>query len=177
MFDGLGGAVGRDRAVQIGLAHVLLKAVVASGVEAAVDGMFVEQGHARERLGTLDTFVLFDIAVGLHVCPQVGTIGEGARTNVTLEGFLARVGAHVALQQPRPTETLAAYLALARQRMGADVHLEGAQRRVRLLAVLAGELLLNLCGTVELFVLGEAAECRVALAAAVALVAGQAART
>lgn len=49
------------------------------------------------------------------------------------------MGADVALQQPGPGEGLSADLTGAGQRVGADVHLEGAQAGVLLVAVLAGE--------------------------------------
>ncbi len=63
----------------------------------------------------------------LHVSAQIGSIGERSSANVTLERFLARVRAHMTLQQPRTTETLAADFALARQRVRSDVHLKRAQ--------------------------------------------------
>ena len=132
--------------------------------------MLVQQRHARKRFRTLLTAVLFHVAVGLHVRSQIGAIGEGARANVTLERLFARVRAHVALEQPRTAETLAAYFTLARQSVRANVHFESAQRRVRFLAVLAREILLDLGRAVKLFVFGEAAECRIRLAAAIALV-------
>ena len=119
--------------------------------------MLVEQRHARKGLVTLEALVLLDVAVRLHVGAQIRSVGEGARTNVALEGLLARVGAHVALEEPGPREALAAELALAGQGVRADVHLEGAEGRVRLVAVLAGEVLLHLGGAVELLVLAQAA--------------------
>ncbi len=122
---------------------------------------------------TLAALVLLDIAVRLHVGAQVGAIGERPRAHITLERLLARVRSHMALQQPRPAEALATDFALAGQGVRANVHLERAQRRVRLLAVLAREALGDLSTAVELLVLGQAAKCRVALAASIALIASQ----
>lgn len=54
-------------------------------------------------------------------------------------GTLTRVGADVALQQPGPGEGLSAGRADARQRVASDVHLQGAQAEVLLVAVFAVE--------------------------------------
>ena len=56
--------------------------------------------------------------------------------------------------------------------MGADVHLEGAQRAVSLVTHLAGELLLDMLEAVELAVFGQTAERGVRLVAGLAVVAG-----
>lgn len=64
---------------------------------------------------------------------QARTLPPGASHQPTC------VGAHVALQQPGPGEGLAADGAGAGQRVGAQVHLEGAQAAVLLVAVSAGE--------------------------------------
>jgi len=50
------------------------------------------------------------------------------------------VSPHVALQQPRPRKRLAAHGAAARQRVRPDVHLQRAERRVRLAAVTTRQL-------------------------------------
>lgn len=92
------------------------------------------------------------------------------------EGLLARVRADVTLQQPRPGEGLSAKEALARQRVGADVHFQGAQRDVDLLAMLAAERLLagRLLGSaVKLLMLGQSAVSGVRLVAIGALIAGR----
>ena len=134
--------------------------------------VFGEQRHARERLAALLARVALDVRVRLQVGAQVGPVGEGARAVRTREGLLARVGADVALQQPRPREGLAAEHALAGQRVRADVHLERAQRHVDLVAVLAAERLFGLVGgAVQFLVLGQAAIGRVRLVAVGALVA------
>ena len=69
------------------------------------------------------------------------------------EWLLARVGPHVTLQEPGPGEGLAALGALARQRVGADVHFQGGLGVVRLLTILAAELFLDLVGGVQVLVL------------------------
>ncbi len=135
--------------------------------------MFVQQRHARESLVTFVALVLFHIAVSLHVCAKVRSISERSRADITLERFLSGVGSDVSLQQPRSTEAFAADFTLTRQSVRSDVHFESAQRRVRLFAVFTREAFGDLGATVKLFVLGQAAKCRVALAAAVALVSRQ----
>ena len=64
------------------------------------------------------------------------------------------MGSHMALKEPGPGERLAADVALAGQGVRPDVHLEGGERGIALLAVLAAEALLDLVGAVELLVLG-----------------------
>lgn len=119
--------------------------------------MLVEERHAREGLVALETLVLLDIAVGLHVRAQVRSVGKGARAYITLEWLFARVSAHMSLEEPWPRKAFATNFALTRQGVGTNVHLQGAQRGVRLVTVLAGELLLDLCSAVELLVLAQAA--------------------
>ena len=77
-------------------ATIVIRAATCVG-HTAVNRMLIEQRHARKSLGTLLTPVLLHIAVSLHVSPQIGAIGECARTNVTLERLLARVRSHVTL--------------------------------------------------------------------------------
>lgn len=55
------------------------------------------------------------------------------------ERLLSGVRADMSLQQPRSRERFTAKVALARQRVRTDVHLERAQRRVHLRAVFAAE--------------------------------------
>ncbi|RNA09776.1 hypothetical protein BpHYR1_011459 [Brachionus plicatilis] len=58
---------------------------------------------------------------------EIGAVGKGARAYFTLERFFACVSPHVALKQPGSTEALAAYFALARQRVRSNVHFECSQ--------------------------------------------------
>ena len=51
--------------------------------------------------------------------------------------FVARVGAHVALKEPRPRERLTTDIALVIQIVGEDVHGEGRHRDVHLVANVA----------------------------------------
>lgn len=74
--------------------------------------------------------------------PQIGAVGKRPIANIALERLLAGMGPDVTLQQPGSRERFAANVALARQRMRADVHLQRAHRRVLFAAVLAEELLL-----------------------------------
>ena len=138
--------------------------------------MFGQEGHAREGLAARLARVALDVRVGLQVGAQVGAVGEGAGAVRAGERLLARVRPDVALQEPRPGEGLAAQEALAGQRVRADVHLQGAQRDVDLLAVLAAEgfLVGRLLGrAVQLLVLRQTAVGRVGLVAIRALVAGR----
>lgn len=68
---------------------------------------------------------------------QIRAVGESAMAMIAAEGLLARVRPDVALQKPRPGESLAAEMALAGQRVGSDMHLEGASRRVNFATFLA----------------------------------------
>ena len=97
--------------------------------------MLDEQRETRERLGAAVARVLLELGVRLQVRAQVGPVGEGAAALRAGERPLACVSSHVALQQPRPRERLAAQLTAARQRVCPDVHLERAERRVRLATV------------------------------------------
>lgn len=86
---------------------------------------------------------------------QVGAVSKGAAAVCALEGLLTRVGADVSLEQPGAGEGLATQLALTGQGVCADVHLQGPQARVRLLTVLAAELLFHLVDAMELSMLGQ----------------------
>ena len=92
------------------------------------------------------------------------------------EGFLARVRPDVTLQKPRTRESLTAQEALAGQCVRADVHLEGTERDVNLLAVFAAEGFLVgglLGGAVKLLMFSQPAVSRVGLVTIGALVAGR----
>ena len=94
----------------------------------------------------------------------------------TGEWFLAGVRPNVTLQEPRAGESLAAQKTLAGQCVRADVHLEGTQRDVDLLAVFAAKGFLVgglLSDAVKFLVFGQSAVGRVGLVAIGALVAGR----
>ena len=107
----------------------------------------------------------------LHVSAKVRAVGERPTADLALERLLARVRAHVTLQEPRTRECLAAYVTFARQRVRAYVHFERAQRIVGFLAEFTLKLFLDLSDAVKLLVLGKTAVGRVGLGTAVALVA------
>jgi len=142
--------------------------------------VFLEQRHAREGLAAAWTRIALDAGVRLGVSSQVGPVGEGAVTVRTAERLLARVSAQVSLQQPRPRERLATQATAARQRVCPDVHLQRAGRRVELRrrsaerpggdAVRTDELapVARRHDAVELAVLRQTVERRVALAARLA---------
>lgn len=126
--------------------------------------MLRQQGHPAEGLAARRARVLLDVAVGLQMRPEVAAIGERAIAVLTAERFLAGVSPDVTLEEPRPGEGLAAEMALARQGVGPDVHLQRSHADVDLLAVLAGERFLGLSfggGAVELLVLRESGVRRV----------------
>ena len=89
---------------------------------------------------------------------------------VTGEGFLSGVGPHVALQQPGAGEGFTALPTFTGEGVGPDVHLESRLGVVVLVTVLAGELLLDLVGGVQLLVLQVARLGREALLALVTVV-------
>ena len=117
--------------------------------------MLVQKTHSAECFVATVTRILFGLQVSLKVSPQVGLVGETSRTIVARERFFTGVSAHVTLEQPRSGEALAADVALARQRVCASVHLQGGQRRVALVAELAGETLLDLIGAMQFLMLDE----------------------
>lgn len=141
--------------------------------------MLREQRHSAECLVTPVAGILLDVAVGLQVGPQVAPVGEGTVAVRTGEWLLAGMRPDVTLKQPRSGERFAALLALARQRVRPDVHLERAHAEVELLAVLAREGLLRLAlsgRAVELLMLRQAGIRRVRLVAVGARVSGRSRR-
>lgn len=103
--------------------------------------MFGQQRHPAESFAARRARVLLHVRVGLQVRAQIGPVGERAVAVLARERLLAGVRAYVALQQPRAAESFAADFAYARQRVRADVHLQRAQRVVRLVAILAAKCL------------------------------------
>ena len=110
--------------------------------------------------------------MGLHVSSQVGAVSEGPIAVGTDERLLPGVSPDVPLEKPGAREPLGTHWTHARQAVTADVHLEGAQGDVHLVAVLAAERFLVGGGTVELLVLGQSTVSRVALVAVWTLVSG-----
>jgi hypothetical protein len=70
--------------------------------------MFVKVRLESERLVALAAPETLDGGMRLHVGPQVGAVGEGLVAQVAFVRLLARVRAHVALQEPRPGKGLGA---------------------------------------------------------------------
>ena len=70
-----------------------------------------------------------DVAVSLHVCPQVALVRESLRALVAGERLFSGVCPNVALEQPRPGEGFPAEGAPAALdgRMGAHVHRQGGR--------------------------------------------------
>ena len=84
--------------------------------------MLVQVTLERKRLVAAFTLVVLEGRVRLHVGAQVRAVSERFATVRTAERLLARVRAHVALQQPRPAERLAAHVALVLEVVGQQVH-------------------------------------------------------
>ena len=118
--------------------------------------MLGQQTHAAKCLLAAGARVLLVLEMGLQVSAQVGLVSKGAATLGASKGLLPGVSPQVTLEQPGPGEGLATLLTFAGQRVGPDVHLQGAGGVVALAAILASGLALDLIRTVKLLVLGEA---------------------
>lgn len=117
-----------------------------------------QERHAGEGLGADRTAVLLGASMSLQMSPQVGAVSKGPAAMRTSIWLLTCMGADVALEQPGSREGLAAHLADAGQRVGADVHLEGTQAGILLVAVPADEGRPSRQGAVQLLVPGQACQ-------------------
>jgi len=115
--------------------------------------VLVEETHPAEGFLAARAGILLGLEVGLKVSAEVGLVGEAPGAVDAGKRFFTGVDSKVALEQPGPGEALSADVTLARQRVGPDVHLQCRQRRVALVAELAGKVLLDLVGRVHLLVL------------------------
>lgn len=107
--------------------------------------------------------------------PEIAPVSEGAVAVLASKRLFAGVRPDVALEQPRPGERFAAGVTLAGQRVRPDVHLQGTQADVHLLAEFAREGLLRLAlggRAVELLVLRQAGVRRVRFVAVGARIPG-----
>ncbi len=99
-----------------GLDHALLVSPPAAGTGGGGGlGVLVEQAHSAEGFPAARTAVLLGMQMRLQVGPQVALVGEAAGAEVAGERLLSGVRAHVALQEPRAGEALAASFAPASQ--------------------------------------------------------------
>ena len=78
-----------------------------------------------------------DVAVSLHVGPQVALVSKTLAALGTAEWLLSSVSPDVALQQPGPGEGLATEGALAARGVGPHVHAQGRGAAVLLVTVAA----------------------------------------
>lgn len=99
--------------------------------------MLRKQRHPAEGFTTPVTGVLLDVAVSLQMSPEIASVGERAVAMLTSERLLAGVRSDVTLKKPRPGERFATCMALARQGVRPDVHLQRPQTDVHLLTVFA----------------------------------------
>src|SRR6218665_862058 len=105
------------------------------------------------------------------MCSEVRSISKCSSAVVTLKRFLAGMSSQMSLQQPRSRKGFSAQLAATRQRVRAYVHLESADRRIDLVALVTVVLLSRLTTSraMELSVFRQTVHRRVALLAARAL--------
>jgi hypothetical protein len=94
--------------------------------------VLVEIRLEREALLAALALEVLEGGVRLHVRAQVGAVCKGLAAVRTAEGFLARVRAHMALQQPGPGEGFAAHAALVAQIVREQVHSHGRHGHVHL---------------------------------------------
>ena len=94
--------------------------------------MLVQVTLEREGLVAAFTLEVFEGRVGLHVRAQVRAVGEGLAAVGASERLLARVRAHVALQEPGPTERLPAHVTLVLEVVSEQVHGHGGHGHVHL---------------------------------------------
>lgn len=80
--------------------------------------MLIQVTLEGERLVTPFALVVLEGGVRLHVSTQVRPVGKRFPTVRTPEWLLARVRAHVALQQPRAAERFAAHVAFVLEVVG-----------------------------------------------------------
>ena len=99
--------------------------------------MLVQIALQCKRLVTPLAVEVFESRMGLHVSAKVGTVCKGLATVGTTIGLVPRVAAHVALQQPRPGESLSTDIALVVEVVSEDVHAEGGHAHIHLVADLA----------------------------------------
>ena len=99
--------------------------------------MSIQKRHARKGPFTISAVIFLNKAMGLHMSPQIRSVGKSSEANLAFKRLLAGVSPIVALLKPRTGERLAAHLALTRQSVCADVHFERARCHVALVAALA----------------------------------------
>ena len=99
--------------------------------------MFVEIGLQGEGFITAFAIKVLESRMGLHVSAKVGAVCKGFSTVGTTIRLVPRVAAHVALQQPRPGESLSTDIALVVEVVSEDVHAEGGHAHIHLVADLA----------------------------------------
>ena len=101
--------------------------------------------------------------VGLHVSSQIGTVSKGFATVCAAIRFVSGVTSHVALQQPRPGESLPTDITLVVEVVGEHMHAEGRHADVHLVADVALLGVLRVEGAVCLPVTGQVAGSSVVL--------------
>lgn len=94
--------------------------------------MLVQITLEREGLVAAFAFEVLEGRMRLHVGAQVRAVREGLPAVGAPEWFLAGVGAHVALQEPRPAERLPAHVTLVLEVMSEQVHGHGGHGHVHL---------------------------------------------
>jgi len=133
--------------------------------------MFVKVRLEGKGLVALAAAETLDRGMRLHVGPQIGAVGECLVAQVAFVRLLARMRAHVTLQEPRPGEGLGADGTDVGQGVSQQVHRQGRHRDVGLAASRARLAPARLQIAVRLLVAGQVGRRRVRLAALAANVA------
>ena len=133
--------------------------------------MFVKVRLESKGLVALGAPETLDRRMRLHVCPQIGAVGECLVAQVAFVRLLARMRAHVTLQEPRPGERLGAYWTDVGQGVRQQVHGQGRHGDVGLAARRTRFTSAGFQIAVRLFVTGQVGRRGVSLAAFTANVA------
>ena len=94
--------------------------------------MLVEVAPQGKGLVASLAVVTLESRVGLHVSSQVGSVCKRLSTVGTAVGLVSRVTSHVALQQPRPGESLSTDIAPVVKVVCQHMHAEGRHAHVHL---------------------------------------------
>ena len=104
--------------------------------------VLVQVAPQGKRLVASFAVVILESRVGLHVSSQVGSVCEGLSTVGTAVGLGSCVTSHVALQQPRPGESLSTDIAPVVEVVCQHMHAECRHAHVHLVTDVA---LLGVC--------------------------------
>ena len=117
-----------------------LKNILEFSLDSEAAGLLVlsEVGLQGELLPAPAAAERLDVAVGLHVGPQVALVSKALAALVAAEWFLPCMSPDVSLQQPGPRERLPTERTLAARGVSPHVHAQGGWAAVLLAADTAG---------------------------------------